>query len=516
MVLMRWALLVSFAASGHLAIGQEIDQLPIVNVRLKPPVDALPQVTAEIALLEGTRKDKESANLQALDLAFQQAVKRTSSTIAEVVSSAFSGMPKRQTTSLLEIREVSESAASESQSVSIEVHPPHEPDVSIKVRLDQLEHKRSADEEHLFEQAVREFAVLDRIFTSEVRAQLSAHANLMETHRALDFLQTSKEMRRSGDLLPGLNVRLTASSQVFPTIEGLALAMEGRRDASEEGIRNHVLELESQFFKTSGELLQDAVRKALFGVACFHRVRVTALPSQCDVDAALREAFSVPMLSCDCASLFASWTHIVFRVCLLAGSCLVAQRKANVIIVNCHWLVASMRSFILLSCVVLCHSAWPIPFALQPEALPNVEVSLDAPSNPLPDISAEVSKFETDREDKQAINHDKLVRAFNTELFSARLRIASVFDEAEQQFEHRQHKGQRTLVRVPGDAVEPTTSLLNSNIVKVVVAPHKHMHDSADDAIAQFAHAREYHMPTPMPTPLLFLSRALYVPVKAW
>lgn len=150
-----------------------------------------------------------------------------------------------------------------------------------------------------------------------------------------------------------------------------------------------------------------------------------------------------------------------------------------------------MRSFILLSCVVLCHSAWPIPFALQPEALPNVEVSLDAPSNPLPDISAEVSKFETDREDKQAINHDKLVRAFNTELFSARLRIASVFDEAEQQFEHRQHKGQRTLVRVPGDAVEPTTSLLSSNIVKVVVAPHKHMHDSADDAIAQFAHARE-------------------------
>ena len=48
------------------------------------------------------------------------------------------------------------------------------------MRLDQLEHKRSADEEHLFEQALREFAVLDRIFTSEVRAQLSAHANLME------------------------------------------------------------------------------------------------------------------------------------------------------------------------------------------------------------------------------------------------------------------------------------------------------------------------------------------------
>ena len=186
----------------------------------------------------------------------------------------------------------------------------------------------------------------------------------------------------------------------------------------------------------------------------------------------------------------------MFRVCwrsiiILLGSRFVAQRKANVITVNCHWLVAGMRSFILLSCVVLCHSAWPIPFALRPEALPNVEVSLDAPSNPLPDISAEVSKFDTDRKDRQAINHDKLVRAFNTELVSARLRIASVFDKAEQQFEHRQHKAQRTLVRVPGDAVEPTTSFLSSNIVKVVVAHHKHVHDSAGDAIAQFEHARE-------------------------
>lgn len=267
MVLMRRALLVGIAASGHFAIGQEIDQLPIVNVRLKPPVDALPQVAAEIALLEGTRKDREPANLQALDLAFQQAVERSRSTIAEVVSSVFSGMPKRQATSLLEIREDSEIAASESQSFNIEVHPPHEPDASIKVRLDQLEHKRSADEEHLFEQAIREFAVLDRIFTSEVRARLSAHANIMETHRALDFLQTSKGMRRSWDVLPGFNVRLTTSPQVFPTIEGLALAMEGRRDASEEAIRNHVLELESQFFKTSAELLQDALRKALLGVA---------------------------------------------------------------------------------------------------------------------------------------------------------------------------------------------------------------------------------------------------------
>ena len=269
MSLIRQALIASVVASGHLATGQEIDQLPIVNVRLNPPVNALPQVAAEISLLEGARKYKETESLQVLDLAFQQAVNRASSTIPEVVTSAWGGMQNRQATSLLEIREDPEDAASAGQSFGIEVRPPHEPDVSIKMKLDQLEHKRSTDEEHLFEQAVREFAVLDRIFTSEVLAQLRAHADLVETRKALGFLQTSKGMRRSesSDLSPGLNVRLSASLQPFPTIEGLALAMEGRRDASEEIIRNHVLQLESQFFKTSGELLQETLRKGLLGIA---------------------------------------------------------------------------------------------------------------------------------------------------------------------------------------------------------------------------------------------------------
>ena len=150
-----------------------------------------------------------------------------------------------------------------------------------------------------------------------------------------------------------------------------------------------------------------------------------------------------------------------------------------------------MRSFILFSCVMLCHSAWPVPFALRPETLPNVEVSLDAPSKPLPDISDEVSKLEADREAKQAINKDKLVRAFNKELVSARVRIASVFDGAERQFEHRQRKAQRTNLQVQGNEVEPATSFLSSNIVKVVVAPDKHVHESANIAIAQIEHARE-------------------------
>ena len=115
-----------------------------------------------------------------------------------------------------------------------------------------------------------------------------------------------------------------------------------------------------------------------------------------------------------------------------------------------------MRSFILSCCVVLCRSEWPVPFAVSSETIPNVEVSLDAPSNPLPDVSDEISKLEEEREAKQKIHKDKMIRAFNKELASAKLRIAALFDGAEHQL------------------VRQTTSFLKSSVVKVVVSPEKH------------------------------------------
>ena len=44
----RQALFFGVVASGSVAVGEAVDQLPIVNVRLGPPANALPQVAAEI------------------------------------------------------------------------------------------------------------------------------------------------------------------------------------------------------------------------------------------------------------------------------------------------------------------------------------------------------------------------------------------------------------------------------------------------------------------------------------
>lgn len=263
-------------AVGRLAVGEEVDQLPIVNVRLGPPANALPQVAAEISLLESARKDVESTRLQELDLAFQQAVNHASSTLSEMIPSALgriSKHPAQHATSLLEVRNElvgkDNDDAAPAQTFAIDVRSPREPDLAIKAKLDQIEQKRSIDEGHIFEQAAREFAALEKIFTSEVLAQLNAHAAGSVARNAIGFLQTSKDMRRSGSggLPEGLNVRLSASAQPFPTIEGLALAMEGRRDASEEIIRNRILELESHFFETANGLLREALRGGSPGTA---------------------------------------------------------------------------------------------------------------------------------------------------------------------------------------------------------------------------------------------------------
>ena len=136
---------------------------------------------------------------------------------------------------------------------------------------------------------------------------------------------------------------------------------------------------------------------------------------------------------------------------------------------------------------MMCRSQWPIPFVLGPDTVSNVEVSLDAPAKPLPDVSNEIGKLEADREAKETINNDKMIRAFNKELASARLRIAALIDGAEHQL-HNKLRSPRGVT--PQHIVESATSFLKSNIVKVAVAAEVPAPESAHGAIASIEHAR--------------------------
>jgi hypothetical protein len=154
------------------------------------------------------------------------------------------------------------------------------------------------------------------------------------------------------------------------------------------------------------------------------------------------------------------------------------------------FVLASMRSFILSCCVALCRSEWPIPFVVGPDTIPNVEVSLESPPKPLPDVSNEIGRLEGEREDKQKAHKDIMIRAFNKELASARLRVAAVFDGAGHKFILQAERSQHLRGQQPVHVVEPAASFLKASAVTVVVAPEKHIPESARAAIAKIEDAR--------------------------
>ena len=154
------------------------------------------------------------------------------------------------------------------------------------------------------------------------------------------------------------------------------------------------------------------------------------------------------------------------------------------------YLFASMRSFVFSCCVALGISEWPVPFVVGPDTIPNVELSLDAPSNPLPDVSNAISKLDAERETNSEIQKDKMVRAFNAEIANARVRIAGVIGAAEHQLAGQLHASQHNSAQASVHAGKPTAAFFKSNVVRIVVAPEKHSPESARGTIAEIEGAR--------------------------
>jgi len=152
-------------------------------------------------------------------------------------------------------------------------------------------------------------------------------------------------------------------------------------------------------------------------------------------------------------------------------------------------LFASMRSFVFSCCVALGTSKWPVPFVVGPDTIPNVELSLGAPSNPLPDVSNAISKLDAEREANSEIQINKMVRAFNAEMANARVRIADAIGAAEHQLAGQWHATQNS-AQASVHAGQLTAAFLKSNVVRVVVAPEKHSPESARGIIAEIEGAR--------------------------
>ena len=105
---------------------------------------------------------------------------------------------------------------------------------------------------------------LGKIVVRELEEQLQRQVREAErvTHAA-SFLQGGAALLERSRSSPELDVRLSASSVPFPTVAGLVGAMEGRRDASEELVKQQVLTAQLQYLRTANALVRDACRVAL-------------------------------------------------------------------------------------------------------------------------------------------------------------------------------------------------------------------------------------------------------------
>ena len=155
---------------------------PIINVRLGPPEQPLPQIASQIQRLEGARATVEDEGRLSVGKAFASAKHSLEGRISKVVESAFGSVsvPPRehvQATSMLSSGASGrdETHVADTNAVLVKVFPMPAPDAAIKNKVAAIDGKLSHAEAHLFNQAASEMEALVDIFANEVQAQLKLH-----------------------------------------------------------------------------------------------------------------------------------------------------------------------------------------------------------------------------------------------------------------------------------------------------------------------------------------------------
>jgi len=148
------------------------------------------------------------------------------------------------------------------------------PDSSLETNIKKIENKRTKHEGAIFEQARLEMAGLTKVVQNEVEAQLANHASglaralksgrglsrapFRPPAKAIEFLRAEQLVLASGPAL-STNVRVTASDEPFRTVASMVEGLERRRDASEDAIRNMLLEMELKLLEAENALVSSKV-----------------------------------------------------------------------------------------------------------------------------------------------------------------------------------------------------------------------------------------------------------------
>lgn len=248
------------------------DSAPVVEVRLAPPEHALPQVSAEVGVLEQTRESFETGMRQKFSSAFADAMKQAKTDIDSMTERTMSVLQAgRRTASFLHTQTGSRTRDKAGQAYAIKLSlsalPPPEPE--IESMLENIENKRTRAEQSIFDQAQGELQGLINIVLNELGVQIHAQVSALRRAKGvgrravwLDTLQ-NHEHRGPVGLPSQANVRVAAADDAFPTVADLAQEMEERRDTTESQDRTEMLSMELKLLQAANNMIKEAVSSAV-------------------------------------------------------------------------------------------------------------------------------------------------------------------------------------------------------------------------------------------------------------
>jgi len=252
------ALVVSTTASlRSLAVEGGQENLPDVEIRLVPPSNPWPQVSAEIGSLERSREMFEAQQMDIVISTFNAELLSAKARISEVVGramKAFDGVKSssfgKKTASLLALGY----DPAEKFTVKVNVVGISDPDPSIKDKIDAIERKRADQEKLMFEQVSSDWQGLTDTVVNELEVQLQRNINACLGGRlrgkAAGLLQMPDQIK----------VHVKTPEASYPTISSLVQDMEQRRDTSERLGMARTLELELKLLKAENDMIKDSLR----------------------------------------------------------------------------------------------------------------------------------------------------------------------------------------------------------------------------------------------------------------
>lgn len=200
---------------------------PIVNVRLSPPADPLPQVSKLIVGLEAERRGAEADSERSLQAAFDHAVADGRARIHEVVANAAVHAHGESVAFL------AEKTVEGQGKFLLKVSPPQAPSGAVRSGVVRLDRVLVSEEKALTQQACREMGLLVDVVAGMLKSEMGAARSSVSRGRVASFLAGS------GDL----NVRLSASD-AYPTVAELVAEMEDRRAEGEASLRQRIAEMQ--------------------------------------------------------------------------------------------------------------------------------------------------------------------------------------------------------------------------------------------------------------------------------